>query len=173
LTVGPYAECGEYTFVNVASFETNDTGTDDSDSWTIDVNVPCGGGCTLTQGYWKTHSAIGPAPYDDAWLNIGPLGAGETFFLSGQTYYQVLWTSPAGNAYYNLAHQYIAAELNVLNGASTTPAVDAALASAETFFTYNMPTTTLSRSVRTNVLNWAATLDQYNNGLIGPGHCSE
>ena len=24
-------------------------------------------GCTLTQGYWKTHSENGPAPYDDNW----------------------------------------------------------------------------------------------------------
>ena len=33
-----------------------DTG---SASWTIDVTVPCAGGCTLTPGYWKTHSSFG------------------------------------------------------------------------------------------------------------------
>ena len=41
---------------------------------TVDVDVPCLGGCTLTPGYWKTHSEFGPAPYDDNWANL-PNGA--------------------------------------------------------------------------------------------------
>ncbi|WP_010246530.1 hypothetical protein [Acetivibrio cellulolyticus] len=31
----------------------------------------------------------------------------------------------------------------------------------------------MSRAQRNQVNSWAATLDNYNNGLIGPGHCSE
>jgi len=173
LTVGPYAECGEYTFVNIATFTTNDTGTTGSDDHTVNVTVPCFAGCTLTQGYWKTHSLHGPAPYDDAWLLIGSAGADTTFFLSNQTWYKVFWTSPAGNAYYNLAQQYMAAKLNILNGASTTPAVDAAITFAESFFSSKTPTSTLTKAQRNQVLAAASTLDQYNNGLIGPGHCSE
>jgi hypothetical protein len=131
--------------------------------------VPCPG-CTLTQGYWKTHSSYGPAPYDDAWALIGE---DTTFFLSGKSYYQVLWTPPAGKAYYVLAHQYIAAKLNILNGASSTPSVDAAIAWAESFFNTYTPSSALSRSMRNQVLSYATTLDQYNNGYLGPGHCSE
>ena len=56
------------------------------------------------------------------------------FFLSGKTYYEVLWTAPAGNVYYNLAHQYIAAKLNVLDGTTAPANVQAAITSAETFF---------------------------------------
>lgn len=31
----------------------------------------------------------------------------------------------------------------------------------------------LTRAQKNTVNSWAATLDNYNNGLIGPGHCSE
>lgn len=168
-------ECGENTHVNVASFVTNDTGATGSDSWTVNANVACNEGCTLTQGYWKTHSLRGPAPYDDAWLAIGPLGADTPFFLSGKTYYQVLWTPPAGNAYYNLAHQYIAAKLNVLNGASAPAEVTAAIAAADTFFNTYTPAQAagLKGAARNAVLSNASLLDRFNNGLIGPGHCTE
>jgi hypothetical protein len=173
-------ECGENTHTNVADFETNDTGTTGDDDHTVNATVECFLGCTLTQGYWKTHSHRGPAPEDDAWFNLGDVdgdgvseGADETFFLSGKTYYEVLWTAPAGNVYYNLAHQYIAAKLNILNGASTTPAVNAAITFAENFFATKSPSSSLTKAQRNAVLAAASTLDQYNNGLIGPGHCSE
>lgn len=173
LTVGPYDVCGDYTYVNIASFTTNDTGTTGSSSWTVAVNVPCAGGCTLTQGYWKTHSKYGPAPHDDTW-SADPLFNEDTiFFLSGKTYYQVMWTPPKGNVYYNLAHQYIAAMLNVRNGASTTLAVDAALAGATTFFKTYSPSASLSKQVKAEAQARASLLDQYNNGLVGPGHCDE
>lgn len=166
--------CGDYTVENTASFVTNDTATTGQDSWSIPVSVPCApAGCTLTQGYWKTHSDRGPAPYDDGWKAIGPAEEDTAFFISGKTYYEVFWTPPAGNAYYNLAHQYIAATLNKLNGAGTTSDVDAALAAATAFFQAKTPSSSLTRAERNQVLAWASTLDRYNNGLIGPGHCDE
>lgn len=175
--VGPYEVCGEYQFVNVASFETNDTATTGSDSWTVWIDVPCLEGCTLTPGYWKTHSEFGPAPYDDNWANL-PNGASTPFFppKNSQTWYQVLWTAPSGgNVYYILAHAYIAAYLNILNGASSTPEVDAALAWAEVFFNGNTPTEAgkLKGAARTVAITYAYLLDQFNNGYLGPGHCSE
>jgi len=170
--IGPYDVCGDYTVENTASFVTNDTGTTGSDSWTVIVDVTCGG-CTLSQGYWKTHSEFGPAPYDDTWALLLN-GASKPFFSSGQSWYQVLRTPPqAGNAYYILAHQYIAAKLNILNGAASTPEVDAAIAGATTFFHTYTPSSTLSKSVRKNAVSYASILDRYNNGYIGPGHCSE
>jgi hypothetical protein len=176
LTFGPYTACGEYDEPNTASFLTNDRGLSGSDSWNVHISVTgCGGGgegCTLTQGYWKTHSAFGPAPYDNAWTNLGSLEQNTAFYASGMTWYQVFWTAPAGNAYFVLAHQYMAAQLNVLNGASTTPAVDAALAQANSLFS-GMTGTMVARNQRSTFTALAATLDQYNNGLIGPGHCSE
>jgi hypothetical protein len=172
-------ECGPNTHTNTASFVTtdddNDTDATGESSWTVNANVACAQGCTLTQGYWKTHSEFGPAPYDDTWAQL-PSGASTTFFLSGKTYYQVLWTAPAGNAYYNLAHQYIAAQLNILNGADPS-AAQSAFNSATTLFNTYTPAQIAalkgSSPVRKQFVDLAATLDQYNNGLIGPGHCSE
>lgn len=169
-----YNECGEFDFVNVACFVTNDNGVTGSDSWTVVVTVPCAGGCTLTQGYWKTHSSKGPAPYDDTWAQL-PNGADTPFFLSGQSYYQVLWTPPSGgNAYYILAHQYIAAKLNGLNGADLS-AVQDALKDAEALLIANTPAgiATLKGKAKAEWTNLASILDSYNNGYIGPGHCSE
>jgi len=179
LNVGPY-ECGPedryYTFTNTATLTTTTTGTTATSSWTVNVRVPaCPVGCTLTQGYWKTHTKYGPAKHrDDTWDQILPSGEDTSFYLSGQSYYQVLWTPPAGgNPYYQLAHQYIAALLNKLNGAATTPEVEDALAWAEDFFAENAPKASLSRPLANQARYYAGILGQYNEGYIGPGHCSE
>ncbi len=159
---------------NTASFVTNDTAATGSDNWTVNVNVPCAAGCTLTPGYWKTHSKYGPAPYDDLWATNGLITEDAPFFLSGKTYYQALWTPPAGNVYYIAAHAYIAAKLNILNGASTTPQVLGAISYLESYyFGIKTPGATITRTERNLIISAASTLDKYNNGLIGPGHCSE
>ena len=146
-----------------------ETGQSDDASVTVRCIPPPTRGCTVTPGYWKTHSKYGPAPLDATWALIGEDTA---FFLSGKTWYQVINTPPSsGNAYYILSFQYIAARLNILAGASTTPAVDAALAWATTFFSTYTPASKLSKSVRAAAIANATTLDNYNNGLIGPGHC--
>lgn len=153
------------THVNTATIRE----TGQSDSASVTVTCTPRGGCTLTQGYWKTHSKYGPAPYNQTWAQIGE---DTPFFNSGQSWYQVLWTPPSGgNAYYILAHQYIAARLNILNGAASTPEVDAALAWAEGFFNTYTPSSSLSRAVRAQAIFYADLLDRYNNGYIGPGHC--
>ncbi len=162
-------ECGENTVKNVAKLTTNDTGTQAQDDHTVVVTINCVTGCTLTQGYWKTHSKYGPAPYDDTWAL---LGENTVFFLSGQSYYQVLWTAPRGNVYYILAHQYIAAKLTGLAGADTS-AITQDLAAAEAFFKTYTPTSTLSKAKQAELKTLAGRLDAYNNGLTGPGHCDE
>lgn len=167
--IGPYDVCGAYKVSNKASIV--ETGA--YDTWDVNVTVPCAGGCTLTPGYWKTHSQLGPAPYDPAWLNLGPAQEQTTFFLSSDTWYGVFWTAPKGNPYYILAHAYMAAKLNILDGASTTPAVVSAISFAETFFSTYTPEMKLTGEVKEMVLFYATLLDNYNNGLVGPGHCSE
>ncbi|MDX6409967.1 MAG: hypothetical protein QOE13_3038 [Gaiellaceae bacterium] len=171
-----FTACGSYTVDNTARVV--DSVELGRASVSIPVTVPCptGGGCTLTQGYWKTHSILGPASKPDAtWNLVG--GPNATFYLSGQSWIQVFRTSPSGNAYYNLAHQYMAAVLNTLNGASTTAAVDSAMSWAKTFFSTRTPAQIGalkgSDPLRAQALAAAATLGSYNEGLIGPGHCSE
>jgi uncharacterized repeat protein (TIGR01451 family) len=164
-----FIECGS-NLTNTASFVTNDNAeTGDADHTVYTVCADEGNGCTLTQGYWKTHSSHGPAKKADAtWAAVG--GPDAAFYLSGKTWYQAFWTAPAGNAYYVLAHQFMAATLNVAAGASTTPGVDSALAAAQTFFSTYTPAN-WPKAQKNTILSWASTLDQYNNGLIGPGHC--
>jgi hypothetical protein len=136
--------------LNTAKLTTNDTGTEKSAqhalSWECNDPPP---GCTLTQGYWKTHSEFGPAPYDDAWGDVTGTGAGscgsagppsinpdgdgagtgasvafDAFFgtaVTNMCYFDVFWTPPkGGNPWYMLAHQYIAAQMNKLNGADAS-----------------------------------------------------
>ena len=189
--IGPFGtgECGDHLIDNTASFTTTDTSATGSSSVEITVHIPCPVGCTLTQGYWKTHSIRGPAPFDDNWNNIPALpyapgtwgGTAENtvFFFSGQTWYQVFWTPPSGgNAYYQLAHQYEAAVLNILNGADPS-AVTATLNSALALFLNpaNTPTSIGklkgSDPLRAQFIALAGILGSYNTGTIGPGHCSE
>lgn len=142
--------------------------TDDAN---IDVYVPtaCNDGCTLTQGYWKTHSKYGPAPYDATWEAIGE---DTLFFSSGQSWYAVFWTAPkGGNAYYILAHQYMAARLNVEAGASAPQAVLNAIADATAWFT-GRSTTAPKGVARNQAIELAGILGAYNEGTTGPGHCS-
>jgi hypothetical protein len=131
--------------------------------------------CTRTPGYWKTHSSHGPAPYDDRWTNLGPDGSDTPFFLSDESYYEALRHSPRGNAYYILAHAYIAAELNHLATSPMPPDVLAAFDRARILFETYAPGEPALRkggsSLRKEFIELAAILDAYNNGLIGPGHC--
>lgn len=168
-------ECDkEYLVFNTARFVTNDTEAEGKAKAEVCYTIPCPG-CTLTPGYWKTHSKYGPAPYDATW-NL--LGEDKMFFLSGQTYYEVLWTSPSGgNAYYILAHAYIAAELNALNGAGFAAAQDAFDQATKLFEKYTPDQVAAFKgkdaSIRNKFIELAEILDKYNNGLIGPGHCSD
>lgn len=177
--IGPYDVCGRTTVDNVVEIAGKDSGTTGSASAQIAVNVPCPTGCTLTPGYWKTHSSYGPAPYDETWALVGE---DTPFFLSGQTYDQVLWTPPAGgNAYYVLAHAWIATKLNGLNEAAVPEEVAEAFAAAETILATYTPAEIAAMkgkagtTLRAEILGYAYLLDQYNNGLAagGPPHCSE
>lgn len=143
-------------------------------SVTTSFDVP--GSCTLTQGYWKTHSSFGPAPYDSRWITTAtPLGASTLFFNTGKTWYQIYQLPPAGgNGFLQLAHQYMAAKLNILNGASSTAAVDAAILYAETYFAGKAAgVTSESNNALNNTLKTkAGILGAYNEGTTGPGHCN-
>lgn len=124
-------------------------------------------GCTHTQGYWKTHSEYGPAPYDDTWAMLDD-GADTEFYKSGQTWYKVFWTPVRGDTYYQLAHQYMAAHLSMLSGAWVPVEVHDAMDMAKDLFENNKP-----EEISKEYGYLAELLDNYNNGIIGPGHCDD
>lgn len=134
------------------------------------------GGCTYTQGYWKTHSAFGPAKKTDpTWassLASGPsttfLDNGDSFFSPSKTWYQLFWTPPKGNPDIILAHQFMAAYLstNQAEPATMTATVQAAYDAALAYFEGGSAT-------RAQKLAWANTLDRFANGLEGTPHCGD
>jgi hypothetical protein len=166
-------QCGLTTITNTASFVTNDTPKRGSDPHVVTVNVVCVTGCTLTQGYWKNHADPNRKQFDATW-NLIPGAAQGSFMNTGMTWIGVFNTAPAGNAFYTLAHQYMAARLNVLAGAHAAPAVQTAISSATALFA-SLPaaSTTLTAAQTKTARTLATTLDNYNNGLMGTPHCSE
>jgi hypothetical protein len=123
-------------------------------------------GCTYTQGYWKNHATNWPTGYEPSAL----------FYSSGQTWLQVLWTEPkGGNAYYILAHQYIAAVLNKANGAYVPAEIQSILTSAASWFSTSNPSSCAEKGSCQPQKNWAAVLDTYNRGEYpgGPPHCGD
>ena len=129
--------------------------------------------CTLTAGYWSTHSEYGPSLYDSTWAKLAN-SADTLFFLSGQSYYQVINSAPKGNAYYNLAHQYIAAELNFLRGADPADVQSTFDSATQLFNTYTPAEVIgLKGPAKKEWTDLASILDDYNNGYTGPGYCTE
>lgn len=118
-------------------------------------------GCTVSLGYWKNH----------AWPSV-TFTELSPFFTSDLTYHQVLAAPPKGNAYFQLAHQFVAARLNADAGAEAT-SVSAELAQATALFEAYTPATALAAgaSVRATFVELARTLGAYNEGEIGPGSC--
>jgi hypothetical protein len=135
-------------------------------------------GCVLTQGYWKNH-ADPEKQYDEAWDSVG--GPEALFFDTGSTWLEVLNTPPAGgNAYYILAHQYIAAILNGFNGADTSYVFEE-LAQAEALLDYyddygiTIPEDGMefSDNDRALAIEIAYILDEFNNGYGGVPSCED
>jgi hypothetical protein len=137
--------------------------------WWFNVAMCCeeppqGEGCTLTQGYWKNHNALSPRPSQQK-----PWPISESEELCGKTWVDILHTPPRGDAWVILAHQWIAAKLNTAAAASTVGEVDDALNQGADL----LDDCTIADADRSFALVLATTLDAYNNGDVGPGHCGE
>jgi hypothetical protein len=133
---------------------------------------PCSAtGCTLTQGYWKTHNLYFGASCLDPW----PIS--EDTLLCGERWVDVLWTAPgqARAAFapqvMQLAHQWIAARLNVAAGAATTPDVDDALLEGDALL--GAACADPASVDRQDAVRVKDLLADFNEGSLGPGHCDD
>jgi len=117
--------------------------------------------CTLTQGFWKNHPGVWP---------VASLMLGSNNYTQAQLL-AILNEPAAGNGLLILAHQLIATELNVAQGADATD-VASAIADAHTLIGGLLIPPVgagyLDPSIASPV---AQALDDYNNGITGPGHC--
>jgi hypothetical protein len=142
-------------------------------------------GCTLTQGYWKTHAdPDNEKKYDDTWDKLSN-GPDTEFFDTDYSWIEIFNTPPAGgNAYIILAHQWMAATLNSLkdDDPASLASVAAEMAQAEGLLT-GYATTHNDLGVpyipddpdRATAIAIAETLDDFNNGELpgGPPHCDD
>jgi hypothetical protein len=119
--------------------------------------------CTYTQGYWKNHAAAWPVLS----LTLGSVVYTQQQLLS------ILGQPVRGNGLISLAHQLIAAKLNILAGADPTAAA-AAIASADALIGgLVIPPVGAGHLNPGQTSGLTQTLDDYNNGIIGPGHCGD
>lgn len=176
LTLGAYDECGMYAETNTATFTAEDTEASGEATWTVEVNVPCGPDCTLSQGYWKNHSERGPATYDATWALL-PNGANTAFFDSGLTWYVLMHEPPkGGNAYIKLARQFMAAWLNGLHGANLASVADEVQLAMDLLNEYDGNPLVYDeddKDLQHQFNELQGRLDEFNNGLVGPSKCEE
>ncbi len=131
------------------------------------------GNCTYTQGYWKNHPEAWPI---DALNNMQPAVSDgrPTGSTTGtwQTWMSVFGASPQGDARVILMHQLYAAQLNIAHGADAST-ISKTIEEAKTLLANNLTVVNPTSDIGQQMVALAATLDVYNNGTTGPGHCAQ
>jgi len=115
--------------------------------------------CVRTQGFWKTHHRFANNPSQNR-----PWPIDENTLLCGATWLEVLYVPPRGDAWFILAHQWIAGMLNVADGARAPAEVKQALAEAEALLLGCV----IDPADRGVAIALAELLDDYNNGRLEP-----
>ena len=119
--------------------------------------------CTLTQGYWKNH--------EEAWP-VDSLELGAVSYSRAQAL-DVLHTPVKGNGLVALAHQLIAAKLNVAAGADAAT-IAATIADADGLIgNLVSPSVGDGHLATKDTSDLVGALDDFNTGKTGPGHCGD
>ena len=122
--------------------------------------------CTYTQGYWKNHQEKWP---------VGGLALGTKYYYKSQLL-SIFSQQVKGNGLLALAHQLIAAKLNLANGASAPNVVRIAIAQAESIIgCLVVPPIGYGTLSTSSTSTLVGILDAYNNGRSGggPAHCAD
>ena len=140
----------------------------DASQWSDTIacaTLPCNPGqnCTYTQGYWKNHS--------DAWP-LQSLTLGAVSYSASQLL-QILNRPAQGNGLVILAHQLIAAKLNIANGADPTAVQQTVIDADSMIGGLMVPPIGNGYLSPSQTSNLTDTLTDYNEGTIGPGHCDD
>lgn len=162
-----------------AACTTLDEGEIDS-TWDAGMYMPPQEGCTRTIGYWKNWTGLGPQPDMVSDLLPVTLGTGSgksrdvldvydaVDYLSKKVY------GAPSNGITKLYAQLLAAKLSINNGASGDDVADAIEDADEFLGLYDYEDWgSLTDEQRDSVMYWHGMFDDYNNGVIGPGHCHD
>jgi hypothetical protein len=154
-------ECGqEYAFRSFAHGNA-DWNRSEFSATIFGTTDPCDDGCTLTQGFWKNHPDVWPVSS----LTLGSVSYTQAELLS------ILGAPVVGNGLISLAHQLIAAKLNIASGANPS-AISSTIAAADALIhTLVVPPVGGGFLFPATTSSLTAALDAYNNGITGPGHC--
>lgn len=150
-------------------------------TWDAGLYRPQYEGCSLTIGFWKTHAGFGPqdnvvSPLLPLWL--GTAGGTKSIEVSDSTIARDILTQHVygepSNGITKLYAQMLGAKLNFANGADDG-AVAAAVAAADAFLANHDWNNWdgLDKATQKQVNGWKSIFDDYNNGIIGPGHCGD
>lgn len=142
----------------------------------------------LSHGFWKRHADPSRNNYASTWDLVGDLGPDTEFMGTGESWSDVISRPTNGNAYYILAQQYIAAQLNVMNGALSSVETESLSRAADielivehgrSLLSTNHPRSVLFDSTQESVelevvksamrqdfLNTALVLDEWNNSGV-------
>ena len=130
-------------------------------SVTVNSSTTNSTNCTYTIGYWKNHTELWPVTD----LTLGTVNYTAAELLS------ILNQSVEGNGLVSLAHQLIGALLNIANGADPTAAQAAIDDANDLIGGLVVPPVGAGFIHPSETDALTQTLDDYNNGIIGPGHC--
>jgi hypothetical protein len=119
--------------------------------------------CTYTQGYWKTH----PNAWPVSGLTVGAISYTQSQLL------QILNQPAQGNGLIILAHQLIAAKLNIAHGADPADAAQAIADADAMIGSLAIPPIGSGYLSPSQTSELTDTLTEYNEGTIGPGHCDD
>jgi hypothetical protein len=128
--------------------------------------------CTYTQGFWKTHGPGNCHNGNNAneWP-VSSLVLGTVSYTAAELC-SILQQPTAGNGLVSLAHQLIATKLNLAQGADPADA-NAAINAADTLIGSLVVPPVGSGYLHPSVTSSTTqSLDNYNNGITGPGHCA-
>jgi hypothetical protein len=169
--VGPYSAAGSYPVDNTVTVTSSD-GATNSSSAHVTVNVPSNG-CTLTIGYWKNHQSQ-TAKYLPIWLGIPNASASVQVMIPTQASSVLGFGGQASNGFNKLLGQLLGAKLDIASGADSS-AVASTISAADAFLASHPASSwsTLAKAQQQQVNSWMSQLDNYNNGLTGPGHCTQ
>ncbi len=147
------------TQIGSSTSSTTNLGTDSISAFTPEATITTN--CTFTIHFWKI--------YSDAW-EVDHIAFGDRAYTKVQAI-AILNIEDPNLATTRLMQQYIAALLNITKGADPTE-IERTMARALDWLILHPPEVGLSQAESQEADIFAEDLEDYNNGVTGPGHCT-